>query len=275
MTALAAMRPLLSAEGDAALAALVRAGTPLLAFDFDGTLAPIVAHPDDARLDEAVAGRLARLAAHWPVAIVTGRAVADVRARLGAFVPRYVVGNHGAEDTAAAGAPDPRRWVKALDPLRAAMHSHRALIEAAGVGIEDKALSIAFHYRQAAEPARARAAIRAVLAAAMRAAPSMRLHTFDGKRVVNAVAAGAPDKAHAVQRLVAASGAHGALFAGDDINDEPVFAAAPEGWVTVRIGAGGADPDDAYAPSLARWTLDGPQQIAPLLDRLIALAGAA
>jgi trehalose 6-phosphate phosphatase len=137
--------------------------------------------------------------------------------------------------------------------------------------VEDKALSIAFHYRQAADAGRARAAIRAVLGAAMRAAPALRLHTFDGKRVVNVVAAGAPDKAHAVQRLVARSGARGALFAGDDVNDEPVFAAAPEGWVTVRIG--GASDDEGRPPTRARWTLDGPHQMPRLLDRLLALAG--
>jgi trehalose 6-phosphate phosphatase len=268
------MRHLLSDEGDAALAALVRAGTPLLAFDFDGTLAPIVERPDDARLADAVAQRLAQLALRWPVAIITGRAVADVSVRLGGFTPHFVVGNHGAEDAAGAdGIPDPQRWVAALMPLRDALAAHRALLAAAGVSLEDKGLSIAFHYRQASDPGRARAAIRAVLAAAMRGAPALRLHTFDGKRVVNTVAAGAPDKAHAVQRLVARSRAHGALFAGDDVNDEPVFAAAPESWVTVRIG--GAIDDDGHAPSLARWTLDGPHQMTLLLDRLLALAGAA
>ena len=249
MSALA-MRHLLSDDGDAALAALVRAGTPLLAFDFDGTLAPIVERPDDARRADAVAERLARLSQRWPVAIVTGRAVADVRDRLGAFTPHYVVGNHGAEDGAdPAAAADPARWTAALQPLRLALDTQRSLLAAVGVGIEDKGLSIAFHYRQAPDAGRARAAIRAVLATAMQAAPTLRLHTFDGKRVVNVVAAGAPDKAHAVQRLVAHSGAHGALFAGDDVNDEPVFAAAPEGWVTVRIGC--AADDGAWPSSSA------------------------
>jgi trehalose 6-phosphate phosphatase len=267
-----ALRNLLGAEGDAALEALVRGGTPLLAFDFDGTLAPIVDHPDDAQLADAVAQRLARLAGRFPVAIVTGRSVGDVRARLGAFTPHYLVGNHGAEHAADLGdAAGPQRWAAALQPLRIAVAEQQPLLAAVGVGVEDKALSIAFHYRQAADAGRARAAIRAVLGAAMRAAPALRLHTFDGKRVVNVVAAGAPDKAHAVQRLVARSGARGALFAGDDVNDEPVFAAAPEGWVTVRIG--GASDDEGRPPTRARWTLDGPHQMPRLLDRLLALAG--
>jgi hypothetical protein len=44
-----------------ALAAVLRRH-PLLAFDFDGTLAPIVARPDDARLSQAVSARLKALA---------------------------------------------------------------------------------------------------------------------------------------------------------------------------------------------------------------------
>ena len=80
------MRHLLSARGEAALAALMRR-RPLLAFDFDGTLAPIVARPEDARVPAAVAARLAVLALRLPVAIVTGRAIGDVRHRLG-FEPQ-------------------------------------------------------------------------------------------------------------------------------------------------------------------------------------------
>ena len=57
---------------------------PLLAFDFDGTLAPIVARPDDARVPDAVSRCLAELAATLPIAIITGRSVADVRARASA-----------------------------------------------------------------------------------------------------------------------------------------------------------------------------------------------
>jgi trehalose 6-phosphate phosphatase len=75
------MRHLFSAEGQAALVATM-ARRPLLAFDFDGTLAPIVARPDDARVPTAVQQRLERLGRALPLAIVSGRRVDDVRARL-------------------------------------------------------------------------------------------------------------------------------------------------------------------------------------------------
>src|SRR5574337_1929491 len=117
------MRHLFSPAGQAALEAIVRR-RPLLVFDFDGTLAPIVDRPDDARLPREVAPLLAALARRLPLAVVTGRSVADVRDRLG-FDPGVIVGSHGAEDgdatTAAATA--------ALDRLRQ---------RSAGVTAEDK-----------------------------------------------------------------------------------------------------------------------------------------
>src|SRR5256885_15297836 len=107
------MRHLFTPDGRQALAA-VMGRHPVLAFDFDGTLAPIVARPDQAHVPDAVAHGLAELSRALPVAVVTGRSVADVRARLG-FQPRWVIGNHGAED------PDvgpPSAASQALDTLR-------------------------------------------------------------------------------------------------------------------------------------------------------------
>ena len=107
-----------SPEGVACLAAVL-ATRPLLAFDIDGTLAPIVEHPDDARLPERVQDCLAHLARHYEVAIVTGRAVDDAR-RMFAFEPRYLIGNHGAEgvpgfESASEGyARDCSKWLEAL-----------------------------------------------------------------------------------------------------------------------------------------------------------------
>ena len=89
------MRHLFSTDGEAALRAVMQR-RPLLAFDFDGTLAPIVARPDQATVPEPVSRGLAKLAERWPVAVITGRSVADVSPRLG-FTPRYIIGNHGVE----------------------------------------------------------------------------------------------------------------------------------------------------------------------------------
>jgi hypothetical protein len=106
------MKRLFTPEGEAALTDTMRR-QPLLAFDFDGTLAPIVARPDDARVPPAVAHRLQRLAGRLPVAIVSGRRVQDVRRRL-LFAPWRIVGNHGAEDDGHSPAD---RDAAALAPL--------------------------------------------------------------------------------------------------------------------------------------------------------------
>jgi len=246
------MKPLDSAEGQQAVATLM-AGAPLLAFDFDGTLAPIVAHPDDARIAPDIARHLGVLAEHLPVAVITGRSVADVTPRL-QFTPRFIIGSHGAED------PDLRDTDgdAALAELRAHLAGATTSLVGAGVSIEDKQHSIALHYRRAPDAQAARTAIESLLQAL-----DPRLRRFGGKCVENVVSARAPDKGQAVETLMARSGADTALFAGDDVNDESVFERAPPHWLTVRVGRD--------ATSAARYYLDGTPDMALLLEQLRSL----
>jgi trehalose 6-phosphate phosphatase len=252
-----AMQHLFTPEGEAALAAVLRL-QPLMAFDFDGTLVPIVARPDDARISAAVAMRLKALARKLPVAIVTGRAVADVRERLG-FEPQFIVGNHGAEADSVSAGSDPRKKVLTgpLDGLRHTLQTRGEVLDAAGISVEDKGLSIALHYRLSRDREQAQRLIADLLTP-----EPAGVRLFAGKMVVNAVAADAPDKAQAVHALVTRLGAAAAFFAGDDVNDEPVFVAAPDHWLTLRIGR--EDP-----ASQARFCLEGPQEMAMLLERVL------
>lgn len=249
------MQHLFHHEGEAALAEVLRQ-RPLLAFDFDGTLAPIVPRPEDARISQAVSARLRELAQRLPLAVVTGRTVDDVRPRLG-FEPAYVVGNHGAEDpdNPAAAA----QLAAALGSLRARLQGRLDQFTAAGVVVEDKGSSIALHYRLSRQREQAHELIMDALSPADEA-----WHVFGGKMVVNVVPRNAPDKASAVHALVARAGVSCALFAGDDINDEPVFESAPAHWLTIRIGR-------SEGHSAARYFLDSPNEMAMLLDRLLAL----
>jgi len=249
------MQHLFSPEGEAALATALRQ-RPLLAFDFDGTLAAIVARPDDARISQAVSARLKALSARLPLAIVTGRTVDDVRGRLG-FEPRFIIGNHGAEDPANPAAAAALSQV--LEPVRRRLQARQAELAAAGVQIEDKGASLALHYRPARERERAQVLITELLTPTDEA-----WRVFGGKMVVNVVPTHAPDKADAVHALVAQCQAPCAVFAGDDINDEPVFASAPPHWLTIRIGRG--DPH-----SRARYFLDSPNEVAMLLERMLVL----
>jgi trehalose 6-phosphate phosphatase len=250
------LRHLFSPDGEAALAATM-ARRPLLAFDFDGTLAPIVARPDDARVPLPVARRLDRLGARLPIAIVSGRRIDDVRGRL-SFEPRWIIGNHGAENPLLEAEPAG----PVLDGMRARLAAQADALAAAGVMVEDKQHSLALHYRLA----RAREAALQLIERLV-ADPGPGVDTYGGKFVVNVVAAGAPDKAGAVATLVERSGATSAVFLGDDVNDEPVFARAEPSWLTVKVGR--EDPN-----TRARFCLDGPAEVASMLDRMLVLLDA-
>jgi trehalose 6-phosphate phosphatase len=248
------MRHLFTADGDAALEAVMR-GHPVLAFDFDGTLAPIVPRPDDAKVPPAVSEGLARLALALPVAIITGRSVADVRPRLG-FTPRYVVGNHGAEDPE-VGPPSVAS--QALDALRHRIAAREGLLRRTGVEVEDKLYSLALHYRLAPDKGAALVCIEELLQGIDPA-----LKRFGGKCVVNVVSTGLPDKGDALAALVRRSGADAALFIGDDVNDEAVFMRAEPHWLTVKIGR-----DDPL--SRAMFFLDSDAELAVVLQKMLTL----
>lgn len=66
-----------SPTGVRALARLLREPT-LIAFDYDGTLSPICADAASARVDTAWKTRLRLIARRWPVAVISGRSLADV-----------------------------------------------------------------------------------------------------------------------------------------------------------------------------------------------------
>jgi trehalose 6-phosphate phosphatase len=185
------MRHLFEPSGDAALAAVLQR-SPLLGFDFDGTLAPIVARPAQARISQSVAGRLRRLARRLPVAIVTGRTASDVIRRLD-FEPYCVVGNHGADlecDHAGAGLP--------LEGVRRQLAARAGELLQAGVAIEEKELSLALHYRLSPRPAEALALIHDVLRGS-----TAGCRVFPGKMVENVVPAGLPDKGSAMHHRCA------------------------------------------------------------------------
>ncbi|MFI4930353.1 MAG: trehalose-phosphatase [Burkholderiales bacterium] len=251
------MRHLFTPEGDSDLVWVV-ARQPLLAFDFDGTLAPIVARPSQARVPVTTLRRLHRLTQQLPLAVISGRTVADLRRRLG-FEPAHVVGNHGAEDPQQG---QPQEWQAALDGLRDRLRGAGAELQGAGVSVEDKGASLALHYRQATDRG---AAIELIDRLLNPIDPG--LHVFGGKMVANVVSAAADDKAAALRRLARRTDARAVLYLGDDVNDESVFAAREPTWLTVRVGTD-------HRESAARYFISGPREVPRLLDRILQLIGA-
>ncbi|MFT3856333.1 MAG: trehalose-phosphatase [Aquabacterium sp.] len=249
------MKHILGNEGRSALAVLLHAPA-LLAFDFDGTLAPIVADPTSARTPLPIVRALRTLSEHHLLAVITGRTVVDVQQRLG-FEPWAVVGNHGAEDPACP--PGELPLPTELDGVRQALGAAagRQLAQA-GVMVEDKGTSMALHYRLARDREGARQAAWHFVAP-MREA----LDVFEGKMVLNLMPRGAPDKGCALQRLAARAPSRQVLFVGDDVNDEPAFHQARPDWVTIKVGRD--------ARSAARFFLDATAEVATLLDVCVRL----
>ncbi len=244
---------LFSAPGNAALRDF-ESGNPLFAFDFDGTLAPIVEHPDAARLSPIVSRLIGHLAERAPVAIVSGRSIEDLRHRVPDGMA-FLVGNHGNEglpgmpDDDAYGLAECAAWELQLKAL--ALET----IDPA-IFIEHKGRTLSVHYRQAGDAAMAEAALKAAFE---RLDPRPSIIT--GKAVFNLLPPGGRTKYDAVRLLAQAIDTNRVLFAGDDVTDEIVFARAPFTWLTVRVGQD--------RTSKARFFLNHQVEIVTLLERLL------
>ncbi len=230
------MRSILARTGVARLAHLGRSRT-LLVFDFDGTLAPIVARRESASMRARTARLLTLLCALYPCAVVSGRGRADVLARLAGVPFVHVVGNHGLE-------PDSRGSPHAARVRAARLALQRVLRDEVGVEVEDKVHSLAIHYRHTPSPRAAAAVIRR---AAAELAPELRL--VGGKSVVNLVPAHGPHKGRAVLRLGRLTKAEAILFVGDDVTDEDVFSLPrSERVTTVRVGRSRSTAAEYFVP---------------------------
>lgn len=245
------MTALMAAPGIAELRE-VASSRALLAFDFDGTLAPIVSKSDDAAMRPRTRRLLAQIALRFPCAIISGRRVSDLRARFDGIPIRWFIGNHGAEGVVPfPGATRLRREVIGWrDSLQAEVGRW------GGAQIEDKGFSLSVHYRNAASRKEAR---EAILRCA-RSLPGVRI--VRGKCVVNLVLESAPNKGTALAHLVGLLEPERVLFAGDDDTDEDAFEmdlGVPS--TTIRVGGAG--------PSRARFRLEGQDAIDRLLQILL------
>jgi trehalose 6-phosphate phosphatase len=211
----------------------------LLAFDFDGTLAPIVRDPNTAALRAKTRTLLARVAKLYPCVVISGRARADVTKKVAGVRLRAVIGNHGMEPSRnLRGA----QWLATLWQAQLAS----TLPKIPGVVVEDKGPSLAIHYRLA----RSRAAVRRHILIA--AADLHDARIVEGKMVVNIVPADAPDKGTALVRLCKRLHCESAIYIGDDENDEDVFALASDGRLLgIRVGCSRRSQAAYFLPSQA------------------------
>ncbi|MFD0803499.1 trehalose-phosphatase, partial [Streptomonospora algeriensis] len=213
-----------SEAGAAALDRILRRpADAVLSFDFDGTLAPIVSDPRDARAYPGVTAELSRLAPLvGRLVIITGRpaAVAVEYGGLAEVANILVLGHYGLErwEDGHVTAPDPPAGVglvrEELPELLRRSGAHE------GTRIEDKGRSLAVHTRGAADPDAALEAVRIPLAALAQRAG---LTVEPGRRVIELRPTGM-DKGAALASVVADSGEGAAvLYAGDDLGDLAAF----------------------------------------------------
>jgi trehalose 6-phosphate phosphatase len=239
----------LSEAGRRVLARYAR-GQTLLAFDYDGTLAPITEVPHDALMRASTRKLLRQLSETFPCAVITGRAREDALQLLHDAGCLEVVGNHGIETNHGAPefAPLVQEWCAALELELEAVQ---------GVWVENKRCSITVHYRRARHAATARSSVWA-------AVQGLRGARFlGGKAVVNVLPKGAPNKGSALQLCLGRAGCSTAIYVGDDLTDEDAFALS-EPVLGIRVGRG---------RSAASLYVDSQAQVEALMQALLEIKG--
>lgn len=232
----------------------VAAATPrlLVISDFDGTLAPIVNNPADARALPAAAETLIALAElpDTDVALVSGRALTVLRELSAMPAAVHLVGSHGAEfDTGFAHSIDEDllgRMIVELEAIAAGLP---------GVTVETKPASVALHVRNASDTDGETA-----LAAARAAAQGWAAQTTEGKAVIE-FAVITTDKGEAVDLLRDQADATAVIYLGDDVTDEKAFRRMRDGDIGIKVGPGDTE---------ARLRIDSPDDVADVLAHLLA-----
>ena len=261
-----------TAEGQAGLAALLHEPRhALVTVDFDGTLAPIVADPAEARTLPAALRALRELAPLiGTLAVLTGRpAVKAVEYGSLDQIPGIVVlGAYGRQrwhDGQLEMPPAPEGLAVARERLPGILADAAA---PDGTWIEDKGDAIAVHTRRAAHPAAALEQVRAPL---LMLAADTDLRAEPGRLVIELRPAGA-DKGTALTELARQRKRSAIMFCGDDLGDLPAFAAIrrlrAEGLPGVAVGSGSAEVTDLAGE--ADLVVDGPEGVAGLLAAIAA-----
>jgi len=235
-------------------------GSVAVFLDYDGTLTPIVRHPENALLSDSMRQAVRDLAARGQVAILSGRDLDDVRRRVKIDGIVYA-GSHGFD---IAGPRGLRRQVATefLPKLTIAEKElHEALDGIPGARVERKHFSIASHYRNVKESnlPRVEQAVRAV------AARHRELRRIDGKKVYELLPRFDWDKGKAVVWLLEMFGSKRGnvrpIYIGDDSTDEDAFRALEQSGIGILVS-------EQSRPSAARYALKNPEEVERLLREL-------
>ena len=216
--------------------------------DVDGVLAPIQTRPEQAHVPPEAKVEVERLAGRYAlVACISGRTGEDAKRMVGADGVVFV-GAHGLE----------------LEP-RAAEWAGRIREFARSVDwpVEDKGLTVSFHYREAQDEEAALDYLREV---ADRARAAGLLPRF-GRKVLELRPPIDAHKGTAVRRLLSERGLTRALYAGDDTTDVDAFRALEGLELGVRVAVSSDEAPDELVDE-ADVVVDSPAAFVELLRRL-------
>jgi trehalose 6-phosphate synthase/phosphatase len=244
------------ADGPALLDRVREAKHLVLLLDYDGTLVPLERSPELARPDDPLLVLLQDLiGACCRINLVSGRSRDTLETWFGEL-PAALWAEHGAWHRSGPGhewqsmAPAATDW---MDQVRPVLEQFTACTP--GALIEQKAASIAWHYRVADPEFAQKQALelRLLLEEAVRNQP---LEVLEGSKVIEVRYRGV-NKANVVERILRSEGPSALMVAfGDDRTDEEMFAALPPDQVSIRVGQG---------PSSAQFRLAEPAAVRALL----------
>lgn len=231
--------------------------------DYDGTLTPIVDQPSQAILSDAMRSVLQRLAAACPLAIVSGRDMADVRQRV-AVEGIWYAGSHGFDIAGPDGsghAPEAaREAIPQLDAAEAELRQRLDQVD--GALLERKRFALAVHYRMVKSAADEEKVAQAVDDAL---AERPQLRKGQGKKVYELLPDLDWNKGAALSWLRRTLGlAHAGvapIYVGDDVTDEDAFAVLRDDGIGILVA-------QRPRPTAARYRLENPEAVRRFLDAL-------
>lgn len=250
------------------LSPILRADRLGLFSDFDGTLTPIFDDPRDTTLSPAIRDILSDLSEKLEiVAVVSGRDAKFLRETIGLNSLTYV-GNHGLE-VWKAGAERPELGARVPEGVLEDVHNRIEDIAIPGLYLENKGLSVAVHYRNAADPASARSALTRTL---KRLADAHALDIREGKMVLEIGPGAGVNKGAAVERLAREFRLTGAIVLGDDVTDCDAFDALHRLIRERGLRGAAVAVVDAETPELvlrkADYRLSGMAEVEEFLRRM-------
>ncbi|HYB39214.1 MAG TPA: trehalose-phosphatase [Mycobacterium sp.] len=230
--------------------------------DYDGTLSDIVPDPDAATLVDGAAEALEHLATQCPVAILSGRDLADIRDRVG-LPGIWYAGSHGFELIGPDGSEHQNETAAAAVPVleSAAADLRDELSQIPGARVEHKRFAVAVHYRNVATEH-----VGEVIAAAHRHRKRHGLRVTNGRKVVELRPDIDWDKGTAlgwIRDRIHQSGKVVPIYIGDDLTDEDAFDAIRSGG----IGIGVRNDEDGNRPTAASFTLRNPAEVCEFVRR--------